>query len=372
MLLASSSIPDILQLIDLLQPEADSVVLLLFSEQDVPDMPELIAALNTHNIPFFGGVFPGLLYGNQRVMKGCILKKFKTLLPPFCVTGIESSRLDGLPPFGSVELGKKGTALVLFDGLSPNLYYFLEQLNDLLGKQCDFIGGGAGSTSLQQQACVFSNEGFFEDAALVCVIDNHIQLGVRHGWEHLAGPLVATQTDGNTILQLNWQKAIDVYNDLVEKDCGTCLTKENFASIAQGYPFGILREKADDIVRDPLAMLDNGAIVCIGEVPPNTVLHVLKGRKEALLLAAKKAVQECAANLDPMTPTKGTFVVDCITRTLFLDQDFAREMELIQQGVQIQQDEQAPFGILSLGELASYGVGLLELFNKTIVVGRFY
>ncbi len=372
MLLPSSSIPHILQQVGMLQPEADSVVLLLFSEQDVPDIPELIAALNTRNIPFLGGVFPGLLYGNQRVMEGCILKNFKTLLPPFCVTGIASSQLDGLPPFGSVDLEHKGTALVLFDGLSPNLYCFLEELNDLLGKQCDFIGGGAGSISLRQQACVFNNEGFFEDAALVCVIDNQVSIGVRHGWEHLAGPLVATHTEGNTILQLNWQKAIEVYSDLVEQDCGLRLTQDNFAGIAQGYPFGILREKADDIVRDPLAMLDNGAIVCIGEVPPNTVLHILKGCKTTLLEAAKKAVLDCSANLDPKVPTKGTFVVDCITRTLFLDQEFSQEIALIHQGVRIEHDEQEPFGILSLGELASYGAGLLELFNKTIVIGRFY
>ena len=161
-------------------------------------------------------------------------------------------------------------------------------------------------------------------------------------------------------------------NAALEKDCGLSLNKDNFAGIAQGYPFGILREKEDDIVRDPLSIGENGSIVCIGEVPPNTVLHVLKGRPEALLNAARKAIGECAENPGFPIAAKGTFVVDCITRTLFLNEQFAEEMQIIRDGIVIHEDEQEPFGVLSLGEISSYGEGLLELFNKTIAIGTFY
>ncbi|MFN0174440.1 MAG: FIST signal transduction protein [Saprospiraceae bacterium] len=372
MLLQSIAIPYILEQINLQQPEEGSVFLLLFSEQDTPDIDQLVEALNQQNIAFMGGIFPGLLYGNERVDKGCIIKKFNTLLPPFCVSGIELGQLSGLPPFGTLNLPRNGTAIVLFDGLTPNLYAFLEKLNDLLGKQCQFIGGGAGSISLRQQACVFNKEGFFKDAAIVCVVDKRVSIGVKHGWEQMAGPMVATQTEGNTIMQLNWQRAIDVYNDQVEKDTGIRLNKENFASIAQGYPFGIFREKADDIVRDPLAMKDDGSIVCIGEVPPNTVLHILKGRPESLLKAAEAAIRECSETLGDNSHAQETFVVDCITRTLYLNDQFAEEMNIIKHGIGHAAGTQKSFGILSLGELASYEMGLLELFNKTIVIGRFY
>lgn len=346
--------------------------MLLFSEQSVPDIPALIEALNHRNLAFFGGIFPGLIYGNQRIDTGCILKRFKALMPPFCVSGIAAGEFSGFPHLDSTPHFDKGTALVLLDGLTPNIYRFLEKLNDLLGEQCTFIGGGAGSISLEPQPCVFTAAGFQKDAAVVCVVDKHIRLGVRHGWEQLAGPLVATATEGNTILQLNWRKAIDVYNEIVEKDCGIALDKGNFAGIAQGYPFGILREKEDDIVRDPLAIGDNGAIVCIGEVPPNTVLHVLKGRPESLLNAARKAIGECSENPGFPIEADGTFVVDCITRTLFLNEEFAQEMAIIRSGIVIKTDEQEPYGVLSLGEISSYGEGLLELFNKTIAIGTFY
>lgn len=372
MLLVSNSIPHILQHIASLHPAEDDVLLLLFAEQSTPDIPLLIEALNAGNISFFGGVFPGLLYGNQHITSGCIIKKFKAVMAPFCVSGIASAQFFNFPDLESTAHIEHGTAIVLLDGLSTNLYGFLEKLNDLLGEQCHFIGGGAGSISLVQQPCIFSREGFKKDAAVVCVIDQDIRLGVRHGWEQLAGPLVATQTDMNTIIQLNWKKAIDVYNDIVEKDSGIRLNKDNFAGIAQGYPFGILREKEDDIVRDPLAIGEDGSIVCIGEVPPNTVLHVLKGQSETLLQAARKAIGDCSANTGLPIEAEGTFIVDCITRTLFLHEQFAEEMNIIRESLAITSPEQEPFGVLSLGEISSYGEGLLELFNKTIVIGTFH
>jgi len=277
-----------------------------------------------------------------------------------------------MPAPAAIASIEKGTAIVLLDGLAPNIYHFLEKLNDLLGEKCNFIGGGAGSISLEQQPCVFSNQGFDVNAAVVCIVDKQVHLGVRHGWEQLDGPLVATQTDGNTILQLNWESAFKVYSRIVQDDSGIELHKDNFASIAQGYPFGILRDRQDDIVRDPLSVDENGAIICIGEVPPNTVLHVLKGRPEALLDAVRQAVNDCAMQTGLPILAEGTFVVDCITRTLFLDDQFPEELNIIRQNLVITKIDQEPFGILSLGEISSYGKGLLELFNKTIVIGTFY
>lgn len=371
MLLAPTS-NAILPYIQSLQPAQDEVLLILFAEQDVPDIPALVASLNELGLSFFGGVFPGLISGNRHIQSGCIIKKFKALMSPFCIAGIASTQLSGMPQFSARGLSAKSTAIVLLDGLTPNIYRFLEELNDLLGEQCHFIGGGAGSISLKQQPCVFANCGLHEDAAVVCVIDKQINLGVRHGWAPLAGPLVATQTEGNTILQLNWQNALEVYNQIVENDCGIALNKDNFAGIAQGYPFGILREKEDDIVRDPLAIGENGAIVCIGEVPTNTVVHVLKGEPQALLNAARKAMIDSNGGTDFPIRADGTFVVDCITRTLFLHEQFADEMNIVCENLLIENPEQEPFGILSLGEISSYGEGLLELFNKTIVVGTLH
>ncbi len=372
MLILPCSLPQILVYIESLQPTEKEVVMLLFGEQNTPDIPALIQALNSKNIVFFGGVFPGIIYGNKKSTEGCIVKKFKMLGKPFLTQGISSAQFDKFTEQVLPENSEQGTAIVLLDGLSNNVYRFLGRLNDLLGEQCYFIGGGAGSINLEQNPCIFSNEGFMADAAVVCVIDNQVRLGVRHGWQHLKGPFVATKTEGNTILQLNWEPALGIYASIIEDDCGEKIDKNNFARIALGYPFGILREKEDDIVRDPISIGENGSIICTGEVPANSVLHVLKSNAETLLIAAQKAIADCGKQGGLPIDAETTFVVDCITRSIFLDHQFAEELEIIRSNLIINHPGQEPFGILSLGEMSSYGKGLLEVFNKTIVVGTLH
>ena len=372
MLTKNSTISLILQGVESLHPSREEVILLLLAENNLPDIASLIDALNSKNIVFFGGVFPGIIHGDNLLSEGCIIKKFKALTPPFCVSDIADLQFNGLYENPNLNIIPNGTAVILMDGLTPNIYRFLDGLNDLLGAECNFIGGGAGFNSFVQQPCVFYNDGFKSDAAVVCIIDQQVHLGVRHGWERLSGPYVATETDGNTIVQLNWQTALDVYRDVVKKDSGVALDANNFAGIAQGYPLGILREKEDLIVRDPLAIDENGAIICIGDVPQNVPLYILKGDVNTLLEAAGAAINDCGKKTGFPIVANGTFVVDCITRARFLDHQFSQEIAIIREKLLIEHEEQEPFGILSLGEISSYGETLLELFNKTIVIGTLH
>ena len=346
--------------------------MVLLAEKSVQDPAALIDFFNQQGISIFGGIFPGLVYGAKRLEEGCILKKFETAIPPFLVSNLSGGTLDGLYDVQLPVSDRKMTTVILLDGLTSNINHFLEELNNLMGDKVSFIGGGAGSGSLKQGPCLFNNEGFFQDAALCCIIDNAASLGVSHGWKKLAGPLVATATSGSSILQLNWQSAFEVYKSYMEEDSGAEITRENFLDYSKDYPFGMFRENEDDIVRDPIGTGHNGEVVCIGEVPANTVLYILKSTPELLIEAASHAIQECTGAPGSSNRAKGTFVVDCITRPSALGDRFSEELSAIRQELAIEQDEQEPFGILSLGEISSYGDGLLEFFNKTIVVGTFH
>ena len=108
--------------------------------------------------------------------------------------------------------------------------------------------------------------------------------------------------------------------------------------------------------------------MCVGEVPENTVLYILKGKNEALIQSAKMAIESSIAHLTE--PIQHTIIIDCISRTLFLEEEFSKELEAISEAMpDSDEKESLPQGVLSLGEISSSGGGYLEFYNKTLVVG---
>ena len=359
------------QIIDAIQSmklQNEEAILLLFGEESDVDIKELINVLNAMNITFFGGIFPGIIHGTENTKTGCIVKKLPIGCQPYMVHGLESDKFtipNLLEEHGLTD--EKITLLTFVDGLTANIATYLQKLYHTYGNTANFLGGGAGSLTLVQKPCVFSNEGIFQNSAVLCPIKMEVSLGVKHGWEKLKGPIVATRTEKNVIHELNWRNAFEVYKEIVEEDSWKTFNDENFFDLAKGYPFGIIRENSEDIVRDPIAVDEKGSMVCVGEVPENTVLYILKGNNKALIQSATVAVQESIA--DVKREVQHTFIVDCISRTLFLEKEFTKELEAICNSVKSTNEETIPQGILSLGEISSNGEGFLEFYNKTLVIG---
>lgn len=373
MYISGASPTEITAAIAALQIGPQDALLVLAAEKTETDVQALVALLKTQEVPFFGGIFPGIIVGSEQHDKGIILHKFRRVSLPFLVQGLADGKPIELDQLEGMDEDRPRTAIVFLDGLAPGISAFLERINNTLGDKVHFIGGGAGSLSLAPSPCVFTNAGVFADAAVGCVIDAEINLGIRHGWEKLAGPLVATRTAGNIIYELNWENAYDVYRATIEAEGQDDFRQHEFFDIAKRYPFGMMRENEEDIVRDPIAVGAQGELICVGEVPSNTVLHVLKGRKENLIAAAQRAVADCRQHMGEQATPDHALVIDCISRALFLEEDFTRELAGIQQQMPGrgagEQQEKVVQGVLSLGEIGSYGLGILEFFNKTIVVG---
>ena len=60
---------------------------------------------------------------------------------------------------------------------------------------------------------------------------------------------------------------------------------------------------------------------------------------------------------------KTIFLIDCISRALFLGDDFIDEIKAVSEA------NTPMIGALSLGEIANNGREYLEFYNKTCVVG---
>ncbi|MFH1293122.1 MAG: FIST N-terminal domain-containing protein [Pseudomonadota bacterium] len=372
MYIPSSDSKEIISTITKMEIKKDDVVAIMIGEKNKPDIHQIISGLNENGIKFFGGIFPGIIYRNYKYEEGAILMVLPVLEKPFLIKGLNTEQIE-IPDFGKEIMenhGSKYTAMILVDGLTSNISFFLSEMFNRLGNSVHYFGGGAGSLTLKQEPCLFTSEGFAQDAAIVTFIKLNSHLGVRHGWERIMGPFVATKTRKNIIMELNWKNAFEVYRETVEGDSGKKLTPENFFDIAKGYPFGIHKEGMEDIVRDPISVNQKSELFCVGEVPENTVLSILKGEKASLIQAAGQAAEDClqsgAKNI------RQCLIADCISRAIFLEENFIKELEIVNRKIPSSDPQHTPMGILTLGEISSYGEGYLEFFNKTIVVGVLY
>ena len=234
--------------------------------------------------------------------------------------------------------------------------------------QTNYFGGGAGSLTLEQKPCVFTNDGLYQDAAVFCVLNMASRIGVRHGWNKVDGPFIVTKAEGNIIKELNWENPFTVYKRVVENHSGKIFTDDNFFDIAKGYPFGILKEDAECIVRDPLMVNENDELVCVGELEDNMVVDILNGNETSLIAASKKATEDSINQAN--SPSKA-ILIDCISRILFLEENFDKELSTITSTIKSKFPDVSIGGALTLGEISSYGEGFLEFYNKTVVVGLF-
>lgn len=373
MYIQSNNAQEIVRSILEMDIRSQDLILLLVAESDELDLPVLIDSLNQAKVAFAGGIFPGVIHNSTLHREGVVVKKLQSVAPPFIMTGLDKPGYKW-PDFPAALEGvqKPVTAWIMIDGLMPGIAHYLSGLYDRLGDRVNFIGGGAGSLSLEQAPCLITADGVVQNAAVIALLDYDAHLGVQHGWERLAGPVVATRTQQNVIYELNWEEAFKVYKRYIEKDCSCTIDQDNFFEVAKCYPFGISKSNAEEVVRDPISVGSQGELVCVGEVPENTVLNILKGTEGNLIAAAGKAVEQTLNQTAPPGFVRHTLVVDCVSRALFLNGRHEEELEQISKRIKGVRTEVSPQGMLSIGEISSYGEGYLEFFNKTIVIGSFY
>jgi hypothetical protein len=168
---------------------------------------------------------------------------------------------------------------------------------------------------------------------------------------------------------LNYQPAFDVYRTSVEAASGLRFAEHDFFPIAKTYPFGIERLDGDLLVRDPIRV-ENRSLVCVGEVPENAMVYILKGQAVRLVDSAGAAASEARAsyNTRHADGSPSAVVFDCISRVLFLDLEFDRELDAIQRGLGTLRHA---FGALTLGEITNTHNGPINLLNKSTVIGVF-
>ncbi len=372
MFLAEVNRENIVKTVSMLDVKDNETVMILIGEDSIPDIDGLTCDLNEKGICFFGGIFPAVIHGEAKYTEGAIIRKMPVIEKPavVCIKEPDSIRIPDYTGFHEMESDSKYTAIILVDGMAPNIGLFLSEMLNKLGNSVNYFGGGAGYQSMKKDLCLFSSDGFFNNSAIVALVKLESSLGARHGWKKMMGPLVATRTDRNLISEFNWENAFEVYREAVERDSGRKFSESDFYDIAKEYPLGLFREGCENIGRATVALTADGDIVCGGEVQGNAVVDILGGNKESMIKAAQMAAEDC--RIPSGRRICHCLISDCISRWLLLEDEYSDELKAINRGVQSADNGEIPEGVLTLGEISSLGERYLEYLNLTTVVMVLY
>lgn len=356
-------------ILETLTPDTRSL-LILASGSDSWQPEQVDTLLSTLKVPVLGGVFPSIIFEGNQLSKGTLIIGLNVTTNIFVINNFSQGKyhIEAQLEILSAQIASEKHLMTIVDGLTSNIQRFTEGLYEITGHNSVSFGGGAGTLDFLQKPCLFTNQGMLVDAAIIAALPVPFALEVSHGWEVAAGPFLVTKSKDNVLEQLDYAPAFDVYQKHVVKNTDQALNPDSFYEIAKGYPLGIENLEGDILVRGPLNE-NNKSLICLGEIPENSIIYLLKGASENLISASGKSAKLAyEANRSNHENDTSVVLFDCISRPLFLGDDFCRELDIIKENVN---NHSHIFGALSIGEIGSNNNGPIDWLNKSTAIAVF-
>lgn len=263
-------------------PHAGIVALL--PEAESAKLPLLQEAATRAGFKLLGAIFPALLRDQAFVTQGACLLHFPKMPPHFLLSDINvggqpaDDIVAAMRPLLEVDASStsRPTLFMIFDSMVPNIASILDALYLRLANRVEYAGVNAGSETFQPMPCLFNAERVVGNGVIGFVLPPDRVPLLAHGFVRPERSMGATSTQGNRIATIDWRPAFEVYQEIIAAQFGIELTRENFYQYGVHYPFGILRSNGDVVVRIPVALEEDGSVYCVGEIPENSMLVLLK------------------------------------------------------------------------------------------------
>src|SRR5665213_2482572 len=221
------------------------------------------------------------------------------------------------------------SALVLADALAGHAAILVDQLTLATAGQYQFFGGGAGDDAQFQKTTVFCGEEVLSDAAVALEIlsSKPLGVGVSHGWRPASRAYRVTASDGMRVISLDGFPAVEAFEEHAEGSRQTLDRKDPLPFVLHNI-IGV-DSGPDHRLRVPLAVDDEGAVICAAEVPVGSVVRIMRTSMESAVSAAKQAANAALAALDG--PPAAALFFDCVATRLRMGDEFGSELSSLQQ-----------------------------------------
>ncbi len=192
---------------------------------------------------------------------------------------------------------RRNLSIIFSDTYTPDTENITYGLQERVGRSFPIIGASVYKEEAHKTSVYFDGS-VYNNAACGVLFGGKLNfgLGIKHGWKPLGKPRTIIKSSGNTVYQIDNEKAVQFYREYLAKDTMTLKKEKN--RIADLYPLGIeITEKKDYILRSLLSIQDDGSLIFNGDMPENSLVRLMISSKEAALDAAREAARQAKESL---------------------------------------------------------------------------
>jgi len=258
-------------------------------------------------------------------------------------------------------------AFILFvDGHRENNSVLLKGIEEILGNIFPIFGAGICDNFNFKNTFQIFQDTILTNAAVGLIIGGHVSIGTGcyHGWRPLGKPRIADEVEGNVIKTINGKKAYSLYEEYFGDEANN-LRSDRFGQMSILYPLGIFIEGSNEyLLRNTIDVRVDGSIVCQGDVPQGSEVHIMIGNKESCKQAAIKAAEEAKNNLADKDP-KLILIFESMARLKLLGRTASDEIQSI---VRVFGPDVPVIGMYTNGEISPFQT--IEKFKKSYLLNE--
>ena len=224
------------------------------------------------------------------------------------------------------EVGLRGRTLLLFtDALVGCGEELIDEIMLQTNMQYQLFGAAAADDVKFQKTQVFINDQVLEKAFVCAEIQSEkpFLIAAQHGWTPLEGPYRVTRSEATVLHELNGQSAWDIYRQFANKHA---------LSISEGQESGFLMQFIIGIenegqykLRVPLALNNDGSLVCSAEVPVGSKVFIMKSERDSVINSGREAIVQAKEQYE-IDSFAGALVCECVATRLQLGDSFSEEV----------------------------------------------
>ncbi len=335
--------------------EADIAMVISSSVFDQPAILKgMRAALGA--APIVGCTSAGSITGDgvqEQAVSVLVLKSDQAKFIPVKITGIGAGMNAAGKKFAEA-LKASGEdvrmAFIFSDALAGNGTDLVRGILEVMGSTFQLGGGAAGDDLNFKKTWQFFNDEALTDALVGFGIAGGlpIEVGADHGWQPIGNARIATKAEGTKLIELDGKPAFQIYQDYF----GARATdfKKALSLAAVSYPLGMKSPGSGEqiMIRAPLAVGDDGSIVCGAEIVPGAQIYLMIGTLSGVLWSAEQTAKSLMGSTSGAS-RRVIFVSDCVARKILLGERGQEEIALLKS---IGGPTAVIFGFYSYGQIA--------------------